>query len=298
MPCLYLLAIILVAPSITFAAEELPLSLIRIPESVASVFVAETSTAEFHRFNRSGDAMVYSSSHYMSIGEAGVGKQRSGDRRTPLGVYFVTEKLDTSRLHQKYGVMAYSLDYPNAWDLRAGRSGDGIWVHGVDPRDGKRPVKDTDGCIVLQNDDLIMLAPEFRDNVTPVLVTQKIDWGVSNQITALRIELENAVAEWVGSKAAGDLHAYLSFYDEGFQHWGMDKAEWLSFSLQTVDFRSIDAISVNDLLLLGYPEEEGIYLSRFRQLVIAGDLETESTKRLYWRRNASGALKIIAEDEG
>ena len=62
----------------------------------------------------------------MSIGQEGPGKQSSGDKRTPLGVYFVTEQLDTSKLHEKYGVTAFVLDYPNVWDLRSRRSGDGI----------------------------------------------------------------------------------------------------------------------------------------------------------------------------
>ena len=34
--------------------------------------------------------------------------------------------------HDKYGVAAYPLDYPNAWDRFNERTGYGIWLHGVD----------------------------------------------------------------------------------------------------------------------------------------------------------------------
>ena len=279
-------------------ADEMPTSLIRIPESVSTIFIAETSTAQFHRFDRSGDDIVRGGSYYMSIGRGGVGKERSGDKRTPLGVYFVTEQLDTSELHDKYGVTAFPLDYPNAWDKRADRDGDGIWVHGVDRQGGRRPVRDTDGCIALPNEDLLLLSPEFRDNVTPVLVTREVAWADDTRSTALRIELENRIGQWAQSKSGGDLHAYLSLYDDEFERWGMNKKEWSSFNVQTKSLLAVREITISDLLLLEYPEEQGVYLSRFRQQLIDKEQKIESTARLYWRRDSDGELKIIAEDEG
>ncbi len=293
-----LLVSALFASAVSMADGELPALLIRIPESVSAVFVAETSTAKFHRFLRGDKGIVHDGSFYMSIGRLGAGKGRSGDRRTPLGAYFITEQLDTSRLHEKYGVTAFPLDYPNAWDQRVGRDGDGIWVHGVDPKGGRRPQRDTDGCIALPNADLAMLAPEFEDNVTPVLVTRKVNWVEARANDALRDELESRVAEWVTSKENGDLYTFLSLYDENFSRWGMAKVEWSSLSLQMASQRAIDEVKLSELLLLAYPGEEGLYLSRFRQTIKADGRKTASTTRLYWRRDAAGALKIIAEDVG
>jgi murein L,D-transpeptidase YafK len=291
-------AAILGMSATAMADGKLPASLIRIPESLQTLFVAETSTARFHRFDNSSDGVVHNGSYYMSIGQNGPGKQRSGDKRTPLGVYFVTEQLDTERLHDKYGVTAFPLDYPNAWDRRADRDGDGIWVHGVMRQGGQRSEQDTDGCIALPNEDLSFLAPEFRNNTTPVLVTLAVDWVDETQNRALRTELENRVAEWADSKQKGDLHAYLSLYSEDFQRWGMDKSEWSSLSLQTESLRAIRRAGVSDLLLLGYPEEDGVYLSRFQMEVVEDDRTTVNRTRLYWRRDADGVLKIVAEDEG
>ena len=283
---------------VALANDRYPASLIRIPESLTNVFIAETSTARFHRFTRSSDGIVYGGSFYMSIGRQGSGKESSGDKRTPLGVYFVTEQLDTSKLHAKYGVTAFPLDYPNAWDILAERDGDGIWVHGVDPQGGQRPERDTDGCISLSNEDLMLLAPEFRDNVTPVLVAREVTWLDAAPDTAIRDELESRIAQWANSKASGNLHAYLSLYDSDFVRWGMDKAEWSSFSLQTTSLHNNRKVSFSDLLLLGYPEETGLFLSRFRLTVIEDAREVTSTRRLYRRRGPNGVLKIIAEDVG
>jgi len=280
------------------ADTKLPASLIRIPESTKTLFVAEISTARFHRFDRSDDGVVLNGSHYMSIGQNGSGKQRSGDKRTPLGVYFVTEQLDTSKLHEKYGVTAFPLDYPNVWDRLADRDGDGIWVHGVMPKGGRRPERDTDGCIALPNEDLSLLAPDFHNNVTPVLVTLAVEWVGAAEKQALRLELEDKIGEWADSKKSGDLFAYLSLYDDEFQRWGMNKAEWSSLTLQTESRHAVQQVSVSDLFLVAYPEEEGVYLSRFQLETVDDARKTISRKRLYWRRDAEGALKIVAEDDG
>jgi len=280
------------------ADAKLPASLIRIPESTETLFVAEVESAQFHRFDRSGSSLVLSGSYYMSIGQNGSGKQRSGDKRTPLGVYFVTEQLDTSKLHEKYGVTAFPIDYPNAWDRRANRDGYGIWVHGVLPGGGRRPERDTDGCIALPNEDLSLLAPDIRDNVTPVVVTLEVDWVEATEIGALRSELETRIAEWADSKQKGDLFAYLSLYSDEFQRWGMNKAEWSSLRLQTESLRDIRQVKVSDVLLVAYPEEEGLYLSRFQVDTVDGERKTTGRTRLYWRRDTDGALRIVAEDDG
>jgi murein L,D-transpeptidase YafK len=291
------LAVILSTLAPAIAGDKLPASLIRIPESTKTLFVAETTTAQFHRFDISNDGVVHSGSYYMSIGQNGPGKQRSGDRRTPLGVYIVTEQLDTSRLHDKYGVTAFPLDYPNVWDRLADRDGDGIWVHGVTHQGGRRPERDTDGCIALPNEDLNVLAAEFRDNVTPVLITLTVDWVDEAQNRTLRTELENRVTEWADSKQDDDLHAYLSLYSDAFQRWGMNKSEWSSLSVQTDSLHAIRRVEVSDLLLVGYPGEEGVYLSRFQVEVVEDERRTVTSKRLYWHRDG-GALKIVAEDDG
>ena len=279
------------------AAELLPAALIRIPESVSSVFIADVSSGRFHRFAYLDGEIAESDSVYMSIGQAGAGKQRSGDRRTPIGVYFVTEQLDTTRLHEKYGVSAFPLDYPNAWDERADRSGDGIWVHGVDPEGGQRPRQDTDGCIALPNEALLALIPDFEANVTPVVVMRDVSWVAESENDALRLELEGAVANWADSQVKGDLHAYLKRYDDDFQRWGLSKTEWSSLAVKAAN-RAPDALGVSELLLVRYPDDDEIYLSRFRLRHVRDGTSVDMMKRLYWRRTESGALRIIAENDG
>ncbi len=281
------------------AAEALtPAWLIQLPETVPTVFVAITDAAEFHRYDRVDDGVALSASYYVSIGRNGAGKERAGDRRTPIGTYFVTEQIDTTRLHEKYGAMAFPLDYPNEWDRRLERSGDGIWVHGVDPRGGKRPVRDTDGCLALPNADLISLEPVFEPGRTPVLVSRSLRLISQDERRQIAAQLRESVAAWADSIASGDLYVLLSLYDKGFRRWSMDYVDWGAHLAHTLPGRPISGVDVEELLLLGYPGEEGLYLSRFRQRTTEGDKITEATTRLYWRRDEHGAFRIVAQDSG
>lgn len=287
----------LLSSAISNAADDLPLALLRVPDSVPTVFVAETSSGKFHRFDQGDAGLRYSDSFYMSIGQLGPGKERSGDKRTPLGIYFVTEQLETSRLHEKYGVTAFPLDYPNAWDLRKGRDGDGIWIHGVDRNGGVRPLRDTDGCIALPNDDLFALIPRFIDNVTPVIVTKQMAFADADERAQLGRAIEARIGEWLLSRIEGDVYAYVSLYDDSFNRWGMNKSEWTTLIL-TTQSPFVTSAKIDDLLLLGYPDEEGLYLSRFNLKAQKGGRETNIATRLFWRRGDDGSLTIIAEDVG
>jgi len=52
------------------------------------------------------------------------------------------------------------------------------------------------------------------------------------------------------------------------------------------------------VLLLADPEDDGLYLSRFRQAITYDDRTIATIKRLYWRRSEDGELRIVAEDNG
>jgi len=279
-------------------AAQLPAYLLQVPDSIAAIFVAETGTSTLHRFEIGGSGPEYRDEHYMSVGQNGVGKRRAGDRRTPLGIYFVNEQLDTSKLHERYGPLAFPLDYPNVWDRSNERRGDGIWIHGVAPGGGRRPPLDTDGCIALPNDDLLALEYQLKPLVTPVIITRQIHWLSPDNIAATRTELAAVLDLWAASNRSGDLHQYLSLYADEFEYRGMDRGEWAAYRLRTVSEAMIQEFELQDVLLLADPEDSGLYLSRFRQKIVDGGRMIVTTKRLYWRRNAEGDLKIIAEDNG
>ena len=295
-----LLTLFILLPGMLHAQhhDRQPAYLLQVPDSVPVIFVAETDTASLHRFTARATSGFSRDERYMSIGQHGVGKQQAWDRRTPLGIYFVNEQLDTSGLPEKYGPRAFPLDYPNVWDRAKGRGGDGIWIHGVIPDAGRRPPLDTDGCIALPNEELLALENQFVALTTPVIITRAIDWVSAEQLAATREELGGALQSWLVSSRDGDLHRHLSLYADDFHYRGMQRSEWEYFRVQSIEQAPVRDIVISDVLLLQDPEEQGLYLSRFRQTVVADERKIETIKRLYWRRDDNGVLRIVAEDNG
>lgn len=290
----------ILAPLLLHAQQDqrVPAYLLEIPESVGTILIAETATSTLHQFLAGENGVTRQGESYMSVGQNGVGKERAWDRKTPLGIYFINDQLDTSRLHEKYGPIAFPLDYPNIWDRSNRRSGDGIWIHGVTPNSGRRPPLDTDGCIALPNDDLLKLGETLVPLVTPVLITREIQWADPEQLERAHAEFRRALDTWVSSYATGDLYNYLSLYDDNFSYRGMSREEWVAYRTQSITRAPVQSVALDDVLLLADPENSGLYLARFRQHIVYEDRTITTVKRLYWRRSVDGDLRIVAEDNG
>jgi len=291
---------VLIAPGLVVAQQTgtVPAYFLQLPASVATVLIAETDNSTLHRYVVTQQGTKFADGSYMSVGQNGVSKRRAWDRRTPLGIYFVNEQLDTSKLHKRYGPVAFPLDFPNAWDRLSGRSGDGIWIHGVAVGGDRRPPLDTDGCIALPNEELLAVSDLLTPLVTPVIITRNIRWISRQELLFLRERLLSALDAWVGSYLSGDMHSYLALYDDDFQHRGMNKDEWSAYRLQTIGTAKVRNFFLEDVLLLADPEKDGLYLSRFRQTITDAANRVVTVKRLYWRESADGTLRIVAEDNG
>ena len=97
-------------------------------------------------------------------------KQVSGDAKTPIGVYFITEVYEDQKI-TVFGSRAFHLDYPNIFDTQAGRRGDGIFIHGTNKQ---LFANSTNGCITLNNEDLDELAPYLTIEKIPVIVVETL----------------------------------------------------------------------------------------------------------------------------
>lgn len=118
--------------------------------------------------------MVRVTDYYVTMGRKGSGKQKEGDLRTPIGVYHMVDLLPGSTLPDLYGVGALPLNYPNLWDKEQGKTGSGIWLHGVPSNTYIRPPKASRGCVVLNNTAMSHLLAEYQlPFSTPVVIVDQ-----------------------------------------------------------------------------------------------------------------------------
>ncbi len=96
-------------------------------------------------------------------------KEKEGDSKTPEGVYLITKGYRDRKL-SVFGKRAFHLNYPNYFDLRAGRGGTGIYIHGTNKA---LSFNSSNGCVVLKNRDLAQLA-DFLTVGTPVFIVSSL----------------------------------------------------------------------------------------------------------------------------
>ncbi|MBI3599172.1 MAG: L,D-transpeptidase family protein [Nitrospinae bacterium] len=93
------------------------------------------------------------------LAKNGGDKEKSGDMKTPEGAYKIISVKGDDELLPMYGPMAFVLNYPNDMDKKQGKTGTGIWIHGIGD-ENREPV--TKGCIALDNNRLLRLSSYIK----------------------------------------------------------------------------------------------------------------------------------------
>ncbi|MEM9058782.1 MAG: L,D-transpeptidase family protein, partial [Pseudomonadota bacterium] len=242
---------------------------------------------------------MFPSAFYISSGANGAGKSRRGDERTPLGVYWAVDEFDTAQLPARYGSRVLPLDYPNALDRRQRRSGDGIWIHGIDPANNIRPPRDTDGCIAVSEDRIDALVDPVARRVTPVVIGAPLTWKASvDDRAAMVAALDTALEAWIDSVGSRDAAGLLAHYEMSFRDMGLTSAQWRAWrarALETAPETEIRLSSVSHFV--ADPSAE-VFLTRCRQtLNVAGAASVTTWLRLYWQKQ-NGRQRIGAPSAG
>jgi len=106
----------------------------------------------------------------VATGENSGIKEVSGDSKTPEGIYFITKIFKDDKV-TIFGDRAFHLDYPNFFDRKKGRNGDGIYIHGTNK---KLQPNSTNGCVTLAKNDLDQLEEYLNLMGTPVIIIPEI----------------------------------------------------------------------------------------------------------------------------
>ena len=243
--------------------------------------VVDTSRSTMYVYENVNGEPRYVTDFYVTIGKLGTEKLTSGDQRTPIGVYFVRASLPKKQLSDIYGSGAFPLSYPNEWDKRNGRTGSGIWLHGTPSNTYSRPPRASNGCVVLNNDDLNRLAPYLQIGITPVIITNKMAWD-SQQDDADRTALLHEIERWRRDWASLDTAAYLKHYAHNFASEGDNYAAWAHQKEVVNAAKSWIRVDLSELSLFTYPDQPDMVVVDFVQDYKSSNLSNHMKKHQYW----------------
>jgi len=273
-------------------ADALPRQFIDIPPSTRHAIAVDASRSRLYLFANDAKGLHLIADHYVSLGRLGVDKKEQGDQRTPLGAYFITSRLTNQQVADFYGPGALTLNYPNEYDRRRGKTGGGIWLHGVPPANFARGPQTTDGCVVLANPDLLRLLREVSPRRTPVVIAPKIEWVARALVAQERVAAHAMVEQWRIARSQGDVRKLLSFYSPQFQSGTADLAQWSEMVDKELQATRGRTAELKEMSILSWRDTGEVLIVTFGE-VLSGQL-TGPLKRQYWGKE-SGQWKIFFE---
>lgn len=232
--------------------------------------------------------------YYITQGKLGAEKVSEGDKKTPVGVYHVTANLPRQKLADLYGSGAFPINYPNEWDKRQGRNGSGIWLHGTPSDTFARPPRASDGCVVLTNQDLDAVAKNLQVGLTPVIISNSVEWLSLDDWAKERSELNQSIDTWRADWESRDTERYLKHYSKRFQSSDQNLAEFSAQKKQVNAGKEWIKLKIDNLSVFRNPGKEEVVVVTFNQDYRSNNLNNQMKKRQYWLRE-DGQWKIIYE---
>jgi murein L,D-transpeptidase YafK len=256
--------------------------------------VVDTQKARLYLYENDKGQPRFVADYYISHGKLGAEKMREGDKKTPVGVYHVTTSLPRQKLTDFYGSGAFPINYPNEWDKRQGRNGHGIWLHGTPSDTFSRPPKASDGCVVLANTDLDALAKNLQPGLTPVIISNEIEWLSLDDWQKERAALNKTIDEWRTDWESRDTERFLRHYSKKFQSGKQGLEEFAQQKRQVNAGKEWIKVKTGNLSMFRNPGKEELVVVTFEQDYRSNNLSNQMKKRQYWIRE-DGAWKIIYE---
>jgi murein L,D-transpeptidase YafK len=274
-----------------------PKYLLRMQPEQKYAIIADTRKSRLYLYQNVGGEARYLADYYISSGKNGSQKLKEGDKKTPVGVYFVTANLPREKLTDFYGSGAFPIDYPNEWDKRHGRNGFGIWLHGTPSNTYSRPPRASDGCVVLSNQDLDAVGATLQVGITPVIISDEMEWAMPGDAAVLRETLTQHLESWRRDWESGKVDAYIGNYGRDFSNGNQTLAEWVKHKRQVQASKSWIKVGISNIGMYLYPGRDDLVVVNFDQEYSSNNLSNKIKKRQYWmRENKNGRWKIIYEN--
>jgi murein L,D-transpeptidase YafK len=233
---------------------------------------------------------------HTTVGKVKGDKEEEGDLKTPEGVYTFKARLTPPSLKPKFGAMAFYINYPNPFDEMAGRTGFDIMLHSTNEPDRLKQDFDSQGCVVVNNDEIKDLASYIRLTLTPILIFA--DLTPDYMKPSADPKLEVFFRDWIRNWEARDVESYITHYHSGFKSGAMNKTAWKAYK-SNLNTRYADiSIGPENVQYYRHPKYSVVmFIQNYRSKLKRGawGFRSRGTKILYVAEE-DGHPKIVAEN--
>ncbi|MDX2494235.1 MAG: L,D-transpeptidase family protein [Desulfuromusa sp.] len=278
---------------------DVPRALLTLSHDTEYALVVDKNKNRLYVYRNSGPGLPPElvDDFYVVLGKKIGDKSREGDLKTPNGVYFVTSYLPDEKLPPLYGSGAFPVNYPNEYDHRLQKTGNGIWLHGTDKSLYSRPPLDSEGCVVLTNEEFTRISQYVAVGRTPVVISEAVDWISSREWLDQNIEIQAVLETWRQNWEEINLTAYLDMYSQDFWSKKYDRKSWGVYKKQVFSGKRFQKIDLTDISVLAYPDADNnqpMIVANFIQKYRSNNFNGNLHKRLYMVKE-QGDWKVLYE---
>jgi len=268
-------------------AASMPRYLLEMAPEQQYAIVVDTTRARLYVYENERGRPRLVKDYYVSSGKQGSLKTREGDLKTPVGVYHVTSSLPQKKLPDFYGSGAFPINYPNVWDRRLGRNGHGIWLHGTPSDTFSRPPRASDGCVVLSNTDLDAVAKHLQIGLTPVIISDQVEWVSTDAWSTERQAFLKQLEQWRTDWESLDTERYLQNYSRKFSSTGQDFDAFARSKRKVNSGKQWIKVGVSRVSAFRDPGQDDLITVTFDQNYRSNNLNNVMKKRQYWSREGN-----------
>lgn len=272
----------------------LPRGLIHIGEDLPNVLWVDLQQGQMYLLNQIEPGRFQQAEAIpISLGKKGYGKRVEGDLRTPVGVYYVTSYIADRKLDAKYGDGAFPFNYPNPFDRLQGRTGSGIWLHGLPKGVKSRPLLDSDGCVVVDNKTLTLLKPEIKPGETVVVLAENLVW--SEQREGQYEQFMQTLDQWHADWESLDNERYLSHYAGSFTDFRRNLSAFRQYKTRVNGNKQWVKVGLSRMSVVAHPEHSDLVAVRYYQNYRSSNYNWRGWKQMLWRQQENGLWRIVYE---
>ena len=232
-------------------------------ELYTNILLCDKSKSELLIYSRDANNTYQLRKEYHAFtGKFKGDKKTAGDLKTPVGVYNIVKKI--SKVDSFYGPMAFVTSYPNLYDRYEGKTGQGIWIHGL-PTNQKRD-KFTKGCIAIKNKSIECINRNIDIKKTLLIIRENGKGTTAVSKEKLSILLSQLYA-WRYAWLYNDIDTYLNFYTPKFRRFdGMNFQKFKRYKTRIFAKNEHKTILFHNINIISYPNKQDIYKITFKEI--------------------------------